>query len=244
MTVAFDLDALDSMEVDSEVVDPVEQQQEEWFQKRRGRFTCSRFGDLMTRGRGKDEDFGQTALSYIRQVVAERMGSWVFPAKASALEWGTENESLAIAEYQKRFGVEVSHEPFRFFEYESYAGGTPDALVCENGGIEIKCPYDPGQHIATWERREVPRQYIWQVHGHMLVADLDWVDFISFDPRIETTANMVVVRVERDDELIDQLKLRLIESDSLARAMIERLEKDAEDLKQARKAAVERLAGK
>jgi hypothetical protein len=56
--------------IDTPVIDPQQIAEEEWFAKRAGKFTCSRFGDLMTTGRGKDEVFGQTALSYIYLVAA------------------------------------------------------------------------------------------------------------------------------------------------------------------------------
>jgi hypothetical protein len=42
-----------------------EQRTDEWHKQRMGKFTASRFGELMTNARKKDEVLGATAVSYI-----------------------------------------------------------------------------------------------------------------------------------------------------------------------------------
>ena len=54
-----------------EAISDTQQRSEEWHAQRLGKFTASRFGDLMTNGRKKDEVLGQTALSYIYEKAAE-----------------------------------------------------------------------------------------------------------------------------------------------------------------------------
>ena len=46
------LNDLATLEPATEVVDHAEQQREEWFRKRAGKFTCSQFGELAKSGRG------------------------------------------------------------------------------------------------------------------------------------------------------------------------------------------------
>ena len=60
-------------------------------------------------------------------------------------------------------------------------GASPDGLVDELGGLEIKCP-KPSTHFRTILEGEVPRIYLPQIHGNMLVFDADWWDFMSHDP--------------------------------------------------------------
>ena len=67
---------LAAMEPATEVVDREEQQREEWFRKRAGKFTCSQFGELAKSGRGKDDPWSQTAWNYLYQIAAERCGSF------------------------------------------------------------------------------------------------------------------------------------------------------------------------
>ena len=49
-----------------------------WFRVRLGSITGSKVGDLMKSGKKKEQVFGDTALSYIYQVAAERMLNPVF----------------------------------------------------------------------------------------------------------------------------------------------------------------------
>ena len=207
---------LDELAVDTALVDPKEQEREEWFAKRAGKFTCSRFGELMTTGRKKDELFGATALSYIYQIVAERLGSWSFGFDSSSTKWGTENESAALAEYFRRTDTKPESVGVDCYcELSEYCGGTPDALVLD-GCCEVKCPYSPAEHVRTLHSKTVPNQYQWQVHGHLLVTGREWCDFISFDPRVESAACLGVVRVERDESKIAFLRERIGAAQELA----------------------------
>lgn len=200
---------LDDLVEDVEVFDKNEAAREEWLQKRAGRITCSRFGDLIGEGREKGAVFTQTGYSYLRLLVAEYLGSW-YSVSASALKWGTENESIAIDEYRARTGYLVDSRPFQYFAYNAWIGGTPDGIVGTDGCIEVKCPYDPSVHVRTLLSREVPKEYDWQTVGHLLVTGRSWCDFISYDPRMQSPQNMVVIRVERDEARIDFLKSRLM----------------------------------
>ena len=199
---------LEEMEVGEEVLDPVEVKREEWLRKRLGKITCSKFGDLMGSGRSKEALFSQTGYSYLRRIVAERLGSW-YSVSARAMDWGNENESKAIAEYAKRFEWDVDSTPFQFFQYTDDIGGTPDGLVGGRGCVEVKCPFDPAVHVNTLLTKEVPSEYEWQVVGHLLVTGRNWCDFISFDPRIEGKHRLCVVRVERNEVRIEMMKKRL-----------------------------------
>jgi hypothetical protein len=194
------------------VVDQEQLELEAWFQKRSGKFTCSRFGDLMVSGRGKDEIFGQTAMSYIYQVAAERLGSYVFPFDNSTVRWGKENERTALVEYCDRVGIEVDEcktGTDAFIEFNPFVGGTPDA-ICLPGCVEIKCPYTPQEHLRTVHENTVPKQYVWQVQGHLLLTGADYCDFVSFDPRIiNEQFRLHVIRVRRDQMLLDTLATRL-----------------------------------
>ena len=198
--------------IDAPVIDPQAIAEEEWFAKRAGKFTCSRFGDLMSTGRAKDEVFSQTGYSYIYQVAAERVGSYTFPFDTSSVRWGKENERQALEEYCDRTGLEL--EDIRtgteaYAELNEYVGGTPDGIILP-GVIEIKCPYTPQEHMRTVAERSVPKQYFWQVQGHMFLTGADYCDFISFDPRIVNEHyRMVILRVQRDPKLMDQLGSRI-----------------------------------
>lgn len=203
------MDLADLVE-DCEVFDVVERQREEWLAKRRGKITCSKFGDLIGTGREKDAKFTKTGYSYIRRCAAERLGSW-YSTSAASMSWGNDNEIGAVCEYENQFGVQVDHGLYRYYEFNADIGGTPDGLVGADGCIEIKCPYDPAVHIETMLSKAVPSDYEWQVLGHLLVTGRQWCDFVSFDPRIPETdkRRLVRIRVERSESRILLLLTRL-----------------------------------
>jgi hypothetical protein len=193
---------------DKEVVDKQEEERNAWYAARAGMITCSRFGDLIGEGKSKDSLFTQTGYVYLQLLVAKRLGSY-YSFSSSATDWGTINEPKAIEEYVNITGYEVDAKPFNFFRLDDNIGGTPDGLVGNDGTIEVKCPFNPAVHVGTLLSRSVPKEYEWQVHGHMLVTGRKWCDFISFDPRIDGKQKIAIVHVDRDEGKIAFLKSRL-----------------------------------
>lgn len=204
---------LTDFEVDTPIVDQAELEREQWFKLRAGKFTCSRFGDLIGSGRRKEDEFSQTAWNYIYQVAGERLGSYLHEFDGPAVRWGRDYESSALLEYLTRYGIldvsNVRTGTSCFCEWKPFAGGTPDALIDNEGCVEIKCPYTPQEHIRTIHENAVPERYVWQVHGHMLVSCRKWCDFVSFDPRIESEKRLHVIRVERNEAMLKTLTERL-----------------------------------
>lgn len=214
------LDELNSLELADEVIDVDAEAMEAWLEKRRGRITASNFQKLLPPGK-KGEDFTQTGLAYLHMVIAERLGSW-HEVNAKSLQWGIENEDVAKLAYVERTGASLCGEPYHYIELNNDIGGTPDDLVGVDGCIEIKCPHNPAVHVNTLIRKEVPKEYTAQVLGHLLVTGRSWCDFISFDPRMEGSQRLAIIRVERDEARIEHLKQRLM----LAAEYVNKVEKD------------------
>lgn len=217
---------LSNMQPDVAVVDPEEQQREQWFQLRSGKFTCSRFGDLAKEGRAKDEPWSQTAWNYMYQIAAELCGSFSFETHSRPTQWGKENEPAAIMEYTVKFpptGKCIAGMA-AWCEFTDYIGGTPDALLGADGCLEVKCPYSPAEHMGYIYGNKVPDRYYWQVIGHLLVTGRDWCDFVSFDPRIpqDNPHRMLVVRTQREDVVgqIDWLHKRLKHANEVVKQII------------------------
>lgn len=215
----MDLMDLSDFEVATEIVDREEVERENWFRLRAGKFTCSRFGDLIGSGRKKDEEFSQTGWSYIYQVAAERLGSYVHEFDNAPVRWGKDHEADALLAYLSRYGIlglaNVRTGTQCFCEWTDYAGGTPDALIEDTGCVEIKCPFTPQEHMRTVHENTVPERYRWQVHGHMLVSGRQWCDFVSFDPRIESDKRLHVIRVERNEDMLRALAERLARANEI-----------------------------
>lgn len=195
-----------------EVLDAAEQQMQEWLALRSGKLTCSRFGDLMSSGRAKDATFSQTGYSYLRQIVAERLGSYTLIASASSLSWGHDNEAAAVQAYTELTGREVDYDSHRFVKLTEWIGGSPDGLVGDDRCLEIKCPYNPAQHVETLISKQIPDQYVWQCVGHCFVTRRPLCDFVSFDPRIEGPNRIVLIEFQPSTAQMQFLSNRLAEA--------------------------------
>lgn len=188
------------MEHNSEV-----QRNDEWHSDRSGIPTASRYKDALTLPKTKaDQEAGklsQTARSYALDIIAERLTGERKQFSTAATDWGNYNEPFAIDYYQALTGNSVME--CGFVKHPSVAtGASPDGLIGLDGGIEVKCPYNTAIHLNNALTKEVPSEYYAQIQGQIWVCGLDWVDFVSFDPRIEGKPRVSIVRVERDDDFI------------------------------------------
>lgn len=177
-------------------VSDFEQGSQEWLQSRLGKPTASNFGKLIT-PTGKPS---ASADSYINELIAQKItGELPEFFKSEAMERGNELEPHAKASYEFTHDVDVVEVGLCLHdEYE--CGASPDGLIGEDGGIEIKCPL-PHTHVAYLRAGEVPSKYIPQIQGCMWITGRKWWDFMSYHPAMEN----LIVRVERDDEYIQKL---------------------------------------
>lgn len=181
------------------------QRNEQWHNDRLGIPTASRYKDVLTKPKTKaDQEAGilsQTAKSYALDIIAERLTGERKEFSTAATDWGNYNEPFAIDYYQEITGNSIME--CGFVKHPSVAtGASPDGLIGLDGGIEIKCPYNTSIHLNNALSGEVPPEYYAQIQGQIWVCGLDWVDFVSFDPRITGKARMSIVRVERDNKFI------------------------------------------
>lgn len=190
-----------------------------WRKRRCGIVTASRNADIMTNPRSKQDQYdgkwSETARSYMLEKLAELLTG--VPAdrfRSKATDWGTEWESKAreqaVPVIQQRFGTDVQlpEGEFAFVEHpsEPHVGCSPDGILGDDGLLEIKCPWNPTNHLRTVLWGEMPEKYEPQVQGQLWVTGRKWLAFCSFDPRLEHSGldPLFVKRIERDDEYIDR----------------------------------------
>jgi len=188
------------------------QRNDAWQAERLGIPTASMYHAIMTEPRTKaDKEAGNlsdTAFSYAVELLKQRLTGEVTGINSTATEWGTEHEPEAVEAYAKATGNDVIE--CGFVKHPTLqTGASPDGLVGLEGGIEIKCPYNSTNHIKTFINGVIPRQYYPQVQGQMWVIDLEWVDFISFDPRMPEHSQLKIIRVERDEDYIKRLEEKI-----------------------------------
>jgi hypothetical protein len=185
----------------------VEQNTDEWFELRRGKATSSKFGTIMA---NEGKAFGNPAIEYAQKIALEivtgerdESGSY----SNSFMERGHEFEPVARDEYELETFNTVTNGGFNDCED---LGDSPDGNVGKDGCIEIKCVI-PNTHWKRLKKGSFDTAYKWQIHGHIWLGEKQWCDFVSYCPEMPLNKRLYIYRVERDEEMIERMKLRVAE---------------------------------
>lgn len=208
---------------------PCEQGTAEWLDVRCGKITASRICDVMAvlvkaSKNGKAGDAAGTAIGYSIELIAERMSGRTAEHYVSPeMKWGRVMEEAARTEYEMEYGVLAQTVGFILHPTEDFTGASPDSLIGDDGGIEIKCPKTE-THIRWRMEGIVPKEHRDQMHWNMACAERSWWDFVSYDPRIPGL-ELFVVRMQRDDQRIAEIEQRVAKFNSTVEEMIAELSK-------------------
>lgn len=184
----------------------MEQRTDEWFAARLGKVTASRVADVIATTK---TGYSASRANYMAQLVVERMtGKQTESYTNAAMEWGTNTEPLARAAYEAEKGLLVDEIGLVDHPSIPMSGASPDGLVGDDGLIEIKCP-NTATHIENLLSKSVDKKYITQMQWQMACTGRKWCDFVSFDPRMGEGLQMVVIRVDRDEDYIQMLETEI-----------------------------------
>ncbi|WP_121352963.1 lambda exonuclease family protein [Pseudomonas aeruginosa] len=185
----------------------MQQQSDSWWASRLGRATASRVKDIMAKGRGGAPS--ATRQNYMMQLLCERLtGKREEGYTNAAMQRGNDLEPIARAAYEMYEDCEVVEVGLILHPSIDGFGASPDGVILlENGrrGLEIKCP-NTAQHIAVIQSGKHDTQYEWQMLAQMACAELESVDFVSFDDRLPEELQYVCFRYHRDEERIREME--------------------------------------
>lgn len=185
----------------------IEQGTPEWRQMRCGWLGASQVHMAIARTKS---GWAASRENIMAQLIVERMtGIPTEGFTSSAMECGTATEPQARAAYAFAYDVEVQTCSFIRHPRISGTGASPDGLIGDVGGLEIKCP-NTATHIDTLLNGTVDGRYRTQMLWQMACAGLQYVDFVSFDPRLPGL-ELWVKRFDRDDDAIAILEEQVIE---------------------------------
>jgi len=185
----------------------MEQRSTEWFSARLGCVTASRTADVMAKTKS---GYSASRANYMAQLITERLtGQQAEGFSSAAMQWGTDTEPQARMAYELMTGETVTETGFVLHPSIPNFGASPDGLVGSDGLIEIKCP-NTATHIDTLLAEKVPSKYMTQMHVQMICTGRDWCDFVSFDPRLPGEMTFWMQRVERDDQLCQDIEAEVI----------------------------------
>ena len=171
----------------------------EWLQLRAGVPTASELDAILT------PEFKVRTGEMPRTYQARKLAEWwlggPLPSfKSFQMEQGNVLEDEAKPWYSLETGEEITNVGFCTTD-DGQVGCSPDGLLGDAGGIEIKCPLAE-THVRYLLAGELPKDYTVQVHASMFVTGRKWWKFVSYRRGFPA----LVLTVELDDEIVAKIE--------------------------------------
>jgi hypothetical protein len=163
-------------------------------------------------------EFGQGAMTYIKEKAAELLSGRPNEAYSKSMEHGKELESESVLFYEYLYKVKLKNtgDNQMFIEWGLNAGGTPDGLIKKDGLFETKCPYNRVEHLENLlftcqdDFRKYHKDYYIQIQTCLGASNRKYCDFFSFCPQMYNEKLISKkVRIERDEPLILEISNRV-----------------------------------
>lgn len=187
----------------------VKQNSEEWFELRLKKATSSNFAKIMA---NDGKAFGIPAIEYAERIALEYVTGVRDETgfTNSFMDRGPEFEPIARDRYELETLYIVTNGGFHYQEsdHKILLGDSNDGNIGEKGCAEIKCVIPKVQ----WKRLKkggYDLAYKWQIQGHIWIGEKDWCDFISYCPEMPESKQIYIHRVERDNEMIERMEIRI-----------------------------------
>lgn len=182
----------------------MEQRTDEWYRARCGQLGASQLTAALAKGKAGAES--STRRNLIAEIVAMRLtGEAPAGFTSQAIQWGIDNEPIARAMYEIKTGNDVTEVGFIPHPDIEWTGASPDGLVGSDGLVEIKCP-NTATHIDYLLAGKVPAEYTKQMLWQMECTGRKWCDFVSYDPRMPPEYQLFLVRYEKDNDKLDEMR--------------------------------------
>lgn len=204
----------------------VEQNSPEWQALRAGLPTASEFKRILT-NTGK---VSSSSRDYACELAAEKLAGHAVNAWGGNLwtERGHGLESEARDWYAFETGLDVQPGDF-WTDDEGRWGCSPDGLVGDDGGIEIKS-LKAANVISAWldwqDSQKPPTDYLAQIQGNLFVTGRKWWDLVIYHPALPAANS--IIRIGPDPEYHAKLESGLLETVRLRDEIISRLKGENE----------------
>jgi hypothetical protein len=193
-----------------------EQGSPEWFECRLGIPTASRFATVLASGRGGGES--KTRRKYLYQLAGEvltqePMENWQNEHMKRGHEMEPDARNLYI------FLTDL--EPVQVgFIRNGNKGCSPDSLIGNDGMLEIKTKLADLQ-CEVLDYDELPPEHKAQCQGNLWVAEREWIDFVSYWPKLPLFAK----RVYRDEPYIKKLAAEVDQFNNELAELVQRIDR-------------------
>lgn len=164
-----------------------------WFSAKLGVISASNASKAVAK---RDSD---TRLSYMAQLVAQVCTGAMEEINAKAIEWGRTHEDAARSHYEFMTGTQLAQLPFVFKDEKFREGCSPDGILIDVKGTEIKCPFNTEHYIKFLCMDKIKPEYDWQNQFTMRILEADSWDSVQYDPRMHAKP-MHILTFKRDEE--------------------------------------------
>lgn len=200
------------MEDAPQIITDIEQGSDAWKLLRLGIPTASVFKVLMARGEQK----GRQTLMY--RLAGERItGEPSENYTNEAMEAGKRDEPELRKHYA--FVRDTELQQVAFIRIKK-CGCSPDALVPDDGMLEIKRVAPHLLIPMLLEPTKFPAAHVAQTQGAMLVSGRNWCDLLLGHPKMP---QKLIIRTERDETYIQELRDAIDVFDLDLRRLVEKL---------------------
>lgn len=183
----------------------IEQGTAEWLAIRAGKVTASELKNLLTPQFSIRK--GEMPLTYLYKKVAEGFRGKPLEDEDFST-FNTENGQMLEDEARKFYCFNFDHAKLvdaGFVEHDDGRFGcSPDALVGDDSGLEIKCPMSK-THVKYLLNGTLPDDYAPQVHGSIYATGRKSWQFMSYARHFPP----FVLTVERDEAICAKIKQAL-----------------------------------
>ncbi len=192
-----------------------EQGSDEWFEVRKGIPTASNFSDVIANGKGIAKELVSSmkmnATSKSRQTYMYKLASEIITGSQPI------GESFSNIHTERGHAMEPAARRFYAFMWDvepkqvgfirnGRAGCSPDALIGEDGALEIKTKL-PHLLIETTLKGEFPAAHKAQCQGILWITEREWIDLFVYWPSLPP----FIKRAGRDEPYIDKLSVAVNE---------------------------------
>lgn len=201
----------------------IEQRSEEWFNARLGKFTASQISRLL--GNETLKSTKQSIDNYAFEKAVESIyGKEDEDFISSDMQRGIDLEPLAFNKFKEIKNLDfLDVKEVGFYKYGENAGASPDGFVSDNSILEIKCPRrNKFFKIVANGLSEVGFNYIAQMQMQMLSTGAEKAYFFNYYIN-EGLEYWHILEVNRDDEMIELIKERIIKASQIKKDYVLKL---------------------
>jgi hypothetical protein len=183
----------------------VEQGSAEWLQARVGMVTASELDQIVTpafKPRTGEMPFTYLCMKAAEKLRGKPLAEEVFSSRAT--EEGQMLEDEARKFYCFTHDSDRVHNAGFCVHDDERFGCSPDALIGDDSGLEIKCAYAK-THIKYLLKGELPPEYAAQVHGSMYATGRKSWRFFSYSRHLPP----FLLTVHRDEAIMEKIAAAL-----------------------------------